>query len=88
MPDCNRPALHLPPFHIPMPVFHIPALQLPMPVKWRESRANGWSIWKMPLHMSIGQMFIKVMTRSYPVLTPLHELFYQISVKPRVVIIS
>jgi len=30
----------------------------------------------------ISHPFIQVMTRSYPALTPLHELFYQISVKP------
>jgi len=28
------------------------------------------------------------MTRSYPALTPLHELFYQISVKPTGVIVT
>ena len=34
------------------------------------------------LRKGISHHFIQVMTRSYPALTPLHELFYQISVKP------
>jgi LAGLIDADG DNA endonuclease family len=34
------------------------------------------------LQKGISHPFIQVMTRSYPALTPLHNLFYQISVKP------
>lgn len=34
------------------------------------------------IRKGISHPFNQVMTRSYPALTPLHELFYQISVKP------